>query len=154
MPLAYAKIREGWEWLSWWVVTFVMFGIVLYYTVIIVWCVNFFWLSFDLGWGDDPNHFFFMDFLKISDGPSAIGEVRTPILFGLVIVWLINWAVVYRGVQRGIELANKVLMPLLLVLTAILVFWSMTFDGATEGLKTYFTPDFSKLGNPGRADLL
>ena len=52
-----------------------------------------------------------MDFLNISDGPSAIGEVRTPILIGLVIVWLINWAVVYRGVQRGIELANKVLMP-------------------------------------------
>ena len=147
-PLAYAKIRESWEWLGWWAVTFVMFGIVLYYTVIISWCVNFFWLSFDLGWDDDPNHFFFTDFLKISDGPSAIGEVRTPILFGLVIVWLINWAVVYRGIQRGIELANKILMPLLLVLTAILVFWSMTFDGATEGLKTYLTPDFSKLGNP------
>ena len=58
-PLAYAKINKRWEWLGWWAVIFVMFGIELYYSVIISWCLNFFLLSFGLGWGDDPNHFFF-----------------------------------------------------------------------------------------------
>ena len=48
-PLAYHKIKPRWEWLGWWSVLFVMFGIQLYYSVVIAWCVNFFVLSFDLG---------------------------------------------------------------------------------------------------------
>ena len=86
-PLAYAKIRKNWEWLGWWAVTFVMFGIELYYVVIIAWCANFFVLSFDLGWGSDPNNFFFNEFLKLNTNPAEIGEIRTPILVSLIVVW-------------------------------------------------------------------
>jgi NSS family neurotransmitter:Na+ symporter len=147
-PLAYAKISRRWEWLGWWAVTFVMFGIVLYYTVIISWCLNFFVFSFDLEWGDDPNTFFFKDFLELSESPGQSGEVRTPILVGLVVIWALIWLVVFRGVRKGIELANKIMMPLLLVLTAVLVAWSVTLEGAGEGLRAYVTPDFSQLSKP------
>ena len=147
-PLAYAKIRKNWEWLGWWAVTFVMFGIELYYVVIIAWCLNFFILSFDLGWGADPNTFFFKEFLALSDSPSDIGQVRTNILISLIAIWVLNWAIVYRGVRKGIEVANKVFMPLLFLLTAILVFWSLSLDGAVDGVKAYLTPDFSKLSEP------
>jgi NSS family neurotransmitter:Na+ symporter len=147
-PLAYAKIRREWEWLGWWAVTFVMFGIELYYTTIISWCLNFFVLSFSLGWGEDPNAFFFNEFLSVSDSPSEIGQVRTPILAGLVVVWGLNWAITYRGVRRGVELANMIFMPMLFVLTAVLVFWSITLEGAAEGIRAYLTPDFSKLSSP------
>lgn len=147
-PLAFAKISRRWEWLGWWAVMFVMFGIVLYYSVVIAWCLNFLVLSFDLGWGEDPNKFFFQDFLKVSDSPSQIGEVRTPILAALVVIWLINWGVVYRGVRKGIEIANKILMPTLLLLIIVLVGWALTLDGASTGLKAYVTPDFSKLSQP------
>ncbi|HDH50127.1 MAG TPA: sodium-dependent transporter, partial [Nitrospirae bacterium] len=78
-PLAYAKINRRWEWLGWWAVTFVMFGIVLYYMVIISWCLNYFFLSFSLGWGDDPDSYFFKTFLEVSSGPSEIGDVKFPI---------------------------------------------------------------------------
>lgn len=147
-PLAYAKIKKNWEWLGWWAVTFVMFGIVLYYMVIISWCLNFFFLSFNLGWGSDPDAFFFKEFLASSSGPAEIGHVRFPILFGLVAIWFINWAIIYRGIQKGVELANKIFMPLLFVLTAILVFWSLTLNGAIDGIKAYLTPDFSKISSP------
>lgn len=147
-PLAYAKINRRWEWLGWWAVTFVMFGIVLYYSVIIAWCLNYFLLSFDLSWGADPNQFFFQDFLKVSEEPGQLGEIRTPILYGLAVIWFLCWAVVYRGIRGGIELANKILMPTLLILTVILVAWSLTLDGAMEGLKAYVTPDFSRLTDP------
>ncbi len=147
-PLAYAKLNRRWEWMGWWAVTFVMFGIVLYYSVVIAWCLDFFVLSFDLGWGNDPNAYFFQTFLDVSDSPAALGEIRTPILAALVVVWAVSWAVVWRGVQRGIELANRILMPTLLVLTIILVGWALTLDGAAEGLRAYVTPDFTKLGNP------
>jgi NSS family neurotransmitter:Na+ symporter len=147
-PLAYAKISKKWEWLGWWAVIFVMFGIELYYTVIIAWCMDFFVLSFNLGWGEDPNSYFFKDFLALSDKPSAIGQIRTPIFAALVVVWFMNWMILYRGIQRGVELANKIFMPLLFVLTAVLVGWALTLEGAMEGIKAYLTPDFSKLSNP------
>ncbi len=147
-PLAYAKIKKSWEWLGWWAVTFVMFGIVLYYVVVIAWCLNFFILSFNLGWGADPNEFFFKNFLMVSDAPFNIGKVRLPILLATVFIWFINWFIVYRGVDRGVELANKIFMPVLFVLTSVLVFWSLTFDGALYGIKAYLTPDFSKISKP------
>ena len=147
-PLAFTKINKNMEWLGWWAVTFVMFGILLYYTVIIAWCLNFFILSFDIGWGDDPNTFFFKHFLAVSDSPGQIGKIRTPILGALIVVWFINWAIAYRGIQKGIETANKIFMPLLLILTVILVFWSIALDGSLEGIKAYLKPDFSMLSKP------
>ncbi|RTZ72659.1 MAG: sodium-dependent transporter [Gammaproteobacteria bacterium] len=147
-PLAYAKISKRWEWLGWWAVLFVMFGIVLYYSVVIAWCLDYFVLAFSLGWGDDPNAFFFEQFLQVSKSPAEVGEIRTPILAALAVVWLINWAIVYRGVQRGIELANKVLMPTLLLLILALVAWSLTLEGAGRGIAAYLTPDFSRLSDP------
>lgn len=147
-PLAYKKISKNWEWLGWWSVILVMFGIELYYTVIIAWCLNFFLFSFNLAWGDNPNAFFFEKFLSLSKGPGDIGNVRTPILLSLVFIWFVNWAIVYRGIQKGIELANKIFMPMLFLLTAVLVFWSLSLDGAAEGIKAYLTPDFSVLSKP------
>ncbi|HEB01964.1 MAG TPA: sodium-dependent transporter, partial [Nitrospirae bacterium] len=139
-PLAFAKLSRHGEWIGWWAVIFVMFGIELYYTTIIAWCANYFVISLSLGWGDDPNNYFFNEFLAMSEGPSKIGSVRLPILAGLVVVWALNWVIIYRGVCRGIELANRIFMPLLFVLTAIMVFWSLTLDGAMVGIKAYLTP--------------
>ncbi len=146
-PLAFARISPRWESLGWWAVTFVMFGIVLYYTVIISWCLNYLVFSFSLAWGSDPNEFFFQRFLAVSEGPQEVGTIRVPILVGLAVIWFLNWVVVYRGVRRGVELANRIFMPLLFLLVAVLVFWSMTLEGAAQGLRAYLMPDFSALSN-------
>lgn len=147
-PLAFAKISRKWEWLGWWAVIVVMFGIVLYYTVVIAWCLNFFFYSFNLSWGDDPNAFFFKEYLKVSEAPWPLGQIRTPIFFSLAVIWLLNWAIVYRGIEKGIEKANKIFMPLLFILTAVMLCWALTLDGAEVGIKAYLTPDFSKLTKP------
>jgi NSS family neurotransmitter:Na+ symporter len=144
-PLAYAKIRKKWEWLGWWAVSFVMFGILLYYMVIIAWCLSFFVLSFNMAWGDDPNAFFYEKFLAVSRSPSEIGGIRSPIFTALLVAWFINSGIVFRGVRRGIELANRIFMPVLFVLTAVLVFWSLSLEGAMIGIEEYLKPDFSKL---------
>ena len=147
-PLAFAKANPHWEWLGWWMVTFVMFGIALFYSVIIAWCLNFFVFSFHLTWGGDPNAFFFHRFLGVTEGPHVIGDIRSPILLSLLVVWAVNWVIPFFGIQRGIERANKVFMPALLLLTAVLVVWAMNLPGAGEGLSRYLTPDFSKLAQP------
>ena len=146
-PYSLRKIRKGWEWLGWWSVIFVMFGIVLYYCVVLSWCVNYFFHSFNLTWGSDPNDFFFNRFLKISSGPGEIGGIQVSILLALAAVWVVNWFIAYKGVQRGIELASRIFMPLLFVLTTALVAWSLTFEGAGGGLAAYLRPDFSRLGD-------
>ena len=144
-PASFACISKKWEWLGWWQVMFVMFGIVLYYSVIISWCVSFLFFSFNLGWGNDPNTFFSQKFLMQSEGPFAIGDIRTPILVSLLLVWFLNWLIVFSGVRKGLERANKIFMPLLFFLTAIIVFWSIGLSGAKQGLSIYLKPDFTRL---------
>ena len=144
-PASFASISKRWEWLGWWQVIFVMFGIVLYYSVVISWCLSFLFFSFNLGWGNDPNNFFFHKFLMVSKGPASLGDLRTPIIFSLLVVWLLNWVIVFKGVRRGLERANKIFMPLLFILTAVIVFWSIRLPGAKEGIAIYLKPDFTRL---------
>lgn len=146
-PASFASISRKWEWLGWWQVTFVMFGIVLYYSVIISWCLNFFFFSFNLSWGQNPAHFFENSFLMKSGSPFMIGQIRTPILFSLAAVWFFNWLIVFLGIRRGLERANKIFMPLLFLLTGIIVFWGLGLPGAREGIEVYLKPDFSRLND-------
>ncbi|MCD4781706.1 MAG: sodium-dependent transporter [Candidatus Omnitrophica bacterium] len=144
-PMSFAKVDRKWEWCGWWAVNSAMYGIMIYYSVIIAWCLCYVFYSFNLSWGDDPNHFFFNEFLNKSTGPFVFGDMRTPIVLSLFAVWFFTWFIVYSGVQKGVERANKVFMPMLLGLITILVFWSLTLEGAQKGLSVYLKPDFLKL---------
>jgi NSS family neurotransmitter:Na+ symporter len=144
-PMSFAKVSPHWEWLGWWLVTFVMFGIVLYYCVIIAWCLCYLWFSVTLSWGADPNQFFFQQFLGLTAGPHVIGDVRSPILLALTAVWAINWVIVFFGVQKGIEKATRIFMPLLLGLILALIGWTLTLPGAWAGVAQYLRPDFARL---------
>ena len=147
-PMALAKIDRKWEWTGWWAVTCAMYGIMLYYAAVIAWCISYVFFSANLSWGADPNNFFFNEFLQISKGPFEFGDLRMPIVASLLVVWFLSWMIVYFGVQKGVERANKIFMPLLLVLISVLVVWSLSLKGSMAGIKVYLTPDFSKLGEP------
>ncbi|MDP8266936.1 MAG: sodium-dependent transporter [Candidatus Aceula meridiana] len=147
-PMCFAKVDRHWEWAGWWSVNCAMFGIMVYYAVIIAWCLSYVFFSFNLSWGMDPNNFFFNEYLQVSAAPGLIGDVRTPIVSSLLGVWTLCWVIVFFGVQKGIEKANKIFMPLLFVLILILVFWSVSLKGASVGIKQYLTPDFSLLSKP------
>ncbi|MFH2138798.1 MAG: sodium-dependent transporter [Candidatus Omnitrophota bacterium] len=145
-PASFASISKKWEWLGWWPVMLAMFGILLYYSVVIAWCVNYFFFSFSNAWADSPNTFFFQKFLMVSEGgPFDLGDLRTPILFALLTVWISNWLIVFVGIQKGLERANKVFMPLLFFLTAVIVIWSVRLPGASLGIAVYLTPQFERL---------
>ncbi len=148
-PLAFAKISRKAEFFGWWPVTFVMFGIVLYYCVIVAWCLNYCIYSLSFAWGSDPNAFFFKEFLKLPKTPMEIGGVNTKILLSTAVIWFLNWLIVFRGIGKGIELANKIFMPLLFFLTIFLVFWALTLDGSLDGVIAYIKPDFQKISSIG-----
>ncbi|KXX72681.1 sodium-dependent transporter [Flammeovirga sp. SJP92] len=53
--------------------------------------------------------------------------------------------IVAKGVSGGIEKASKILMPSLLFLILALMTYSLTQEGAMEGVKFYLIPDFSEI---------
>jgi NSS family neurotransmitter:Na+ symporter len=145
IPLCLARIAPNWEWVGWWAVISAMFGIMLYYSVVIAWCLNYVFFSFKLSWGDDPNNFFFNEFLQVSSGPFDMGDIRGLLVLSLLAVWFLSWLIVYFGIQKGVERANKIFIPILFLLVAFLVVWSLSLEGAAEGIKVYLTPDWSAL---------
>ena len=145
-PLAFARIAPRWEWIGWWMPTIALFGIMLYYSAVIGWCINYFVFSFDVAWGGDPQEFFFSRFLQVSDSPFSFGGIRLPILAATFAGWGLCWFICYRKISHGIEKACMVFMPLLFLLTLILVGWTLTLDGAWQGVReNYLQPDWSKI---------
>lgn len=57
----------------------------------------------------------------------------------------INMAVLLMGVRKGIERLSNIMMPILFLLLLIFAVYSLTLPGAGEGLRFFFTPDFSKI---------
>lgn len=53
-------------------------------------------------------------------------------------------AIIICGVKNGIELANRFLMPALIIIAVIVAVYSLTLPGALEGAAWYLTPDFSR----------
>ena len=84
--------------------------------------------------------------------PEQVGGVFNDMLanplyltFWMVVTVLVSFLVCSRGLQNGVEKVNKVMMLALLAIMVVLVFRSVTLEGAGEGLAFYLKPDFSKL---------
>lgn len=145
-PLSLARIDHRFEWLGWWMPVVAMMGIMLYYSVIIGWCVNYFCYSFSLAWGKDPEGFFFKQFLELSDSASHLGGLRVPIVFSTLLVWISCWAICFRDISHGIEKMSMIFMPVLFVLTVIMVAWSVSLDGAGDAIiNHYLHADWNKI---------
>ncbi len=145
-PLAFSRVSPPWEWAGWWMPTVALYGIMLYYAVIISWCINYFFFSFTLAWGADPQNFFFHSFLQLTDSPSELGKIRIPIASSTFLVWFICWIICYREVNHGIEKACSFFMPILFLLTLILVGWTVTLDGAGDAISNfYLKADWNKI---------
>ena len=90
----------------------------------------------------------------LTDGPAALADggnyfsnfiANTPesLLF-MIIFMAITYLVVALGVNNGIEKANLVMMPALIVVSAVLAVYALSLPGALDGLAFYLIPDVSK----------
>jgi len=145
-PLAFLRVDRRFEWLGWWMPVVAMFGIMLYYSVVIGWCVNYLFYAFSLAWGADTQGFFFKSFLQLSDSAAELGGLRVPIVVATLGVWVSCWVICYRDIRHGIERASVIFMPVLFGLTLVLVVWSLFLDGAGAAiLDHYLRADWSKI---------
>ncbi len=117
---------------------FVAAAILFYYTVVAGWC--FFYLGRMVFLGPDLS-------LQAAQGAwDGFQSSYFPVLFHALAVGLGSWAV-WKGVRR-IELVNKVLVPILLVIVVIALIRTLFLEGSGEGLAFLFTPDWSTLSHP------
>jgi neurotransmitter:Na+ symporter, NSS family len=142
-PLSFRRISRPAEAIGWWQVA-ICFGIAAYYAVIIAWAVRYTGFAFGLDWGDEPGAFF-AEFLQLAEEPGMISSYVSAVAWPLIAVWVVTLGVLFFGVRRGIERANKIFIPVLLVLFGALVVRAVTLDGAEVGLDALFTPDWSAI---------
>lgn len=130
-----------------WLCIFTPFLIVSYYNVIGGWIVKY--LVGYIGGGgfvNDTGDYSAVFGNFISD--PVWSSVFTVIFIALCAVVLI------LGVQKGIEKVSKVLMPALFFILVFVAIVSLTMDGALEGLKYLFVPNFESMEEYGILNIL
>ncbi|MED0687589.1 sodium-dependent transporter [Anoxybacillus ayderensis] len=145
-PLTFARLSKGTEWIGWWQVL-ISFVISTYYSVVIAWAMSYTYFAFTSKWGENTGDFLFGEYLKLAETPGTFGSLVPAVFIPLLLVWIINLAVLYKGVRKGIEAANKIFLPTLVVLFFIIVIRAVTLDGAIEGLNAFFKPNWDQIMN-------
>lgn len=134
----FAKIvGERYAWMGAFI-GFVATAIMFYYSVVAGWCVFYFieMLTNPLPLTTEAS-------TAVWDNFQAGGQ---PIIFHALAMGF-GALVVWRGIS-SIERANKILIPTLVLIVLIALFRSVTLEGASEGIKFLFTPEWSSLANP------
>lgn len=78
---------------------------------------------------------------------NFMGNPYQPLMWQALFMF-ITIAIVFTGIKKGIELANKIFMPGLAILLILLALYSLSLDGAMDGIRFLFSPDWSVLKNP------
>ncbi len=112
--------------------------LVMFYTVVTGWMFAYFFKTIRGDFVSLDAAGVTEEFVSLTSNPWILT------VFMLLTVFL-GFAVCSLGVQRGVEKVTKVMMVALLLIIAVLAVHSMTLDGATEGLRYYLIPDFSKM---------
>ena len=144
-PAVFRRLSRRFEWLGWWQV-FINFVIMSYYAVIVGWSLAYTVFSLNLAWGDEAGSFFY-GYIGLADAPAFSSVPVLGVLIPLVLVWAFGIITVARGVSRGVEKANRVFLPLLVVMFLVLVVRALLLPGATDGLNALFTPQWGALGD-------
>ncbi len=128
---AFSRARKGFKAVGV-LVCLVVFTILSYYLVITGWTLAY--IIFSIVGGETP----FREFTS----------TYQPVLFFLISA-LLTGIVVSLGVRRGVEKSASTLMPLAYVILIVLVIFSPSLSGFSEGAAFFLSPDFSVLLRPG-----
>ena len=121
-----------------WMGSFVGFctmAIMFYYSVVMGWCVKYFFASIFGKLSNVGGRLYWENF---------ISTPHLPIIFHFIAI-SIGALIIYKGVVRGIEVANKILIPSLLGLLILIAIRAITLPNALNGLNFFFNPQWNLL---------
>ncbi|XP_073990857.1 sodium- and chloride-dependent taurine transporter-like isoform X2 [Rhodnius prolixus] len=149
--------------------TIICFVLNIYYIVILAWGAHYFYNSFaqELPWAtcghywntercftntslaqngtvDPVVEYWENRVLGLSTGIEDIGQIRPELALSLLVVWILVYFCIYRGIKSSGKVVYFTAIFPYFMLTALFV-RGITLKGASEGLKFYLKPDFSKL---------
>ena len=135
-----------WHWYS----PFGMLGnyiLMFFYTVVGGWLVNYF-VQYLTGSLDG------LDTAGVDAAYAAMLGDPAGMLFWMVVVVLVGFAVCAGGLQKGVERVSKGMMVALLALILVLAVRSLTLPGGGEGLAFYLMPNLENLNKVGLVNCL
>ncbi len=131
---AFGSLDKRFSFLGW-LAALVPVIILPYYSVIGGWVVKYFFgfVSGSAGAMAQDSYF-----------GNYIGSVWQPLMWFAIFIGL-TAVIVLFGVEKGIEKVSKVMMPILILLTAFIAIYTIcSMDNAWGGVIYYIKPDFSK----------
>ena len=137
------KINPKFEIFAWMLVIFV-FVVTIYYMVILSWDLVYLGSSFTFSWGTDVAHYF-VNNVGGSSNLSNTSFLLVPTTIGVVALWILLWFIAHRNVDEGIGKASKILIPALFIIMGGIIVYALTLPGASIGINTLLTPDWTKL---------
>lgn len=130
---AYREINRKFSFLGY-ISSLVPMIIFPYYCVIGGWVIKFMAVYFTNSGSDAVKEGYFGGF---------ISSTVSPIIYLSIFLFLTS-VVVMLGVEKGIEKISKILMPVLIIMSLGTAIYSLTIDGAIDGLIYYVKPNFSE----------
>lgn len=142
---SFKKLHQAWGGLGVFAL-FSSFIIVCYYAVVMAWSLIYLWASFGVSWTQDSRGYFFDHVLQLSESVDTIGGINWSILVSLLVVWLL----IYFCVWRGVKSVGKVVwltVPLPVLLLAVLLVRAVTLPGFLAGWIFYLKPIWNALAD-------
>lgn len=128
-----------------WITAFLVFLVLTYYVVIMGWDLIYFILSFFKGWGSNPDAYFMSNIVVGSNNLNALGNFVVPTLVVTVFIWMLIWFISHRALDKGISRVVTILIPLLFLMMAVIVLYSLTLPGMWLGITALLNPNWNLL---------
>ncbi|MFY0600749.1 MAG: sodium-dependent transporter [Cyclobacteriaceae bacterium] len=133
---------ENLTWLGFFI-TVCTLGIAFYYSVVTAWSIEYLGISIYNLYENVVSGLSLSDTLSSNpnylseqwDGLSS-GSIATVVIY--IIVIIIGIIVIGRGIKKGLEKANKILIPSLFILLAIVAISALSMDNGIRGLEYMF----------------
>lgn len=148
---AYGDFKKLAPGTGWWIVgvsgILASYLIGCFYMVVGGWTLEYLWESITGGLYEDLKAATTgadMDSLFMTRMEKYISTPAMPTVFTAIVI-IINILILDGGVQKGIERLSNIMMPLLFVVILVLCSVTLTLPGASEGVRWFIEPDFSKI---------
>jgi NSS family neurotransmitter:Na+ symporter len=136
---SFKRLKPGKNWfLIGWSGFFFSFIILSFYSVVGGWILSYLGRALMFSLDNKGESYYGELFGTIISNPWEV-------LIGQAVFMILTVIIVRGGIEGGIERASRIMMPALLIFFVVLVVRSLTLDGAMEGVKFMFVPDWSYL---------